>query len=515
MDAEIESRYRVPAQALFYELAALPQLAGYVLQPLGSLNIRDRYLDTRERALLQEGWACRVRREQSATGTPSHFVTLKGPATRSGAILARPEAEVALLEPLEQSECWPAGVLRARVQALTSPRRLRRLATVRQRRYRYALMDGQRMVAELALDRIRFRAGKRSQRMYLVECELRPAGTREDLERVHQALTNTYGLVPEPRSKLRCALELRGVAFPMEAATAAGYKRLIGVCPEDDLRTAGRKVVCHLWEVIQAREVGTRVGADPEELHAMRVAARRMRSILRLLRPYLRSAHLACVEDAVRALARTLGDVRDMDVAMQRAQERQAQLSPTQAAELDRFMAAWAERHAAARQRLVAYLDGEAYRSLGEDMRTFLAELSSSRASEVSAETVYRLGPRYVRILRSTLRAYGAVLSEAPMALLHALRIDGKRLRYALEMLREGLPRRLGEDIPSVIALQDHLGNLNDACVAMQLIDETIAAQSDLGALAEVRAYREACLQDIRRLREEFPQAWKEFFLRR
>ena len=60
--------------------------------------------------------------------------------------------------------------------------------------------------------------------------------------------------------------------------------------PTDSINTAGRKIVHAYFDDMLANEKGTISGEDPEALHDMRVATRRMRAVLRVLGPYLREA---------------------------------------------------------------------------------------------------------------------------------------------------------------------------------------------------------------------------------
>ncbi|MGD2177688.1 MAG: CHAD domain-containing protein, partial [Anaerolineae bacterium] len=53
---------------------------------------------------------------------------------------------------------------------------------------------------------------------------------------------------------------------------------------------------------------------------------------------------------------------------------------------------------------------------------------------------------------------------------LHRLRIAGKRLRYALEFFEEVLAPQTGDLIKQMKRLQDHLGDLQDAVVASELL---------------------------------------------
>src|SRR5262249_19744284 len=55
---------------------------------------------------------------------------------------------------------------------------------------------------------------------------------------------------------------------------------------------------------------------DPEGVHSMRVASRRLRSALRDFMPYVRKRDLASIQKQIRSLADALGEVRDQDVAI-------------------------------------------------------------------------------------------------------------------------------------------------------------------------------------------------------
>ena len=66
-------------------------------------------------------------------------------------------------------------------------------------------------------------------------------------------------------------------------------------------------------------------------------------------------------------------------------------------------------------------------------------------------------------------RAYESVLKWADVATLHQLRIEAKRLRYTLEFVREALGPEAPALISRVVALQDHLGAMNDADIASHM----------------------------------------------
>jgi CHAD domain-containing protein len=92
---------------------------------------------------------------------------------------------------------------------------------------------------------------------------------------------------------------------------------------------------------------------------------------------------------------------------------------------------------------------------------------------------------------------------------LHALRIDCKKLRYALEFFAPVLGAEARVVIDEVKALQDHLGDLNDAQVAVELLsaflEGTPAGKEGIGA------YIQFCEAERERLIRSFPDAWAEF----
>ena len=83
-------------------------------------------------------------------------------------------------------------------------------------------------------------------------------------------------------------------------------------------------------------------------------------------------------------------------------------------------------------------------------------------------------------------RAYEAVLKWADVPTLHQLRIEAKRLRYTLEFVREALGPEGPALISRVVALQDHLGAMNDAEVAAHMARTFLVEHS--GQLSDVES---------------------------
>lgn len=233
--------------------------------------------------------------------------------------------------------------------------------------------------------------------------------------------------------------------------------------PEDSPAAHLRAKLDAELRALLARETGTRSDRDPEDLHQMRVAVRRMRSVLRLADG--RDA------DTVRAelkwLGAALGEVRDYDVLIEHLRAVVGGFDDQDREPAALLVALFEAERAEARRRMSQALGSLRYDSL----LTAVAELS--RDAEVrSAPEISRLDPAqtlrkpYDKLTRAARR-----LPDVPSdAELHALRIRGKRLRYAAEMAAPAAGKKQAKQLGSLVKaakkLQDVLGDHQDAVVA-------------------------------------------------
>ena len=105
------------------------------------------------------------------------------------------------------------------------------------------------------------------------------------------------------------------------------------------------------------------------------------------------------------------------------------------------------------------------------------------------------------------------MLPWASVETLHALRIEGKRLRYLLEFFREALDPCVGEAIDAIVAMQDHLGELQDAGVAVGLVREFLVGPEAAARPEAARAagrYLESRQARIEELRRGIDRPWRE-----
>jgi CHAD domain-containing protein len=531
---EVEAKFSVPDEQTYQRLLEATSLAGFTLEDPVLLRIHDRYADTIEGAILAGGYACRIRQQNDLT-----FATLKGLGAASGAIHRREELEIELPQPLPPQQ-WPPSSARDLALRLSHQEPLITILEADQTRHRRHLCDGDRVVAELNLDRLRLYRGTESSPLYLeLEVELSHETGEEALEQFASELQARWGLVPQSQSKFERGLERFGIpaAFAKGSLTASEIEEspaveppsAPGIEPDDPMSEAGRKTFFFHYQRMVRNEPGTRLGEDIEALHDMRVATRRMRAAFRVFGSFYMPKAIAAYRKGLKRTGRALGPVRDLDVFRAKTHAYLFTLPQSQQGDLDRFLAVLQAHRDSARERMNIYLDSANYTLFKERFDQFVqTEGMGSRPAlledgEPIPHRVRHVAPLVIYQRLATVRAYDEWVSipDPPPERLHALRIACKRLRYTLEFFREVLGPDTGALIKSIVTIQDHLGNLQDALVACALLDDylhrgTWGRDTSPGEktvppvdVPGVQAYRDAKQRELEHLLETFPEVWQ------
>jgi CHAD domain-containing protein len=231
--------------------------------------------------------------------------------------------------------------------------------------------------------------------------------------------------------------------------------------------------------VLRTKEPGTRLGEDPEELHEMRVATRRLRAALDLFVDVLPlRAHTFRCE--LGWLADVLGAVRDLDVQLQ---AQAAMVEPGQEAVWADLTALLVRERDVARLALLTALDSSRAERLLSGLSALVQQgpVRRSTATRTAALAVVPdlIESRHASVVKAARRARRS--GEA--ADFHRLRIRCKRLRYSLEFSAELYGGRTGRYTSQLAKLQNQLGLLQDAEVAAnRLSDLATGRQAHLSA---------------------------------
>jgi len=265
----------------------------------------------------------------------------------------------------------------------------------------------------------------------------------------------------------------------------------------------------------------------------MRVATRRMRAALQVFGDYLDMKQMAPFVKGLRRTGRTLGAVRDLDVFWEKTRRYLDTLPPEQQDDLDPLRAVWEAERERGRERMLAYLDSDRYFRFKEQLGEFLQTPSAGALPAISEKgeplpnRLRYVVPVLVYQRLVAVRAYDEWVTgqDVPLGRLHQLRIAAKGLRYTLEFFREVLEPDAKTLISKIKGLQDHLGDLQDAVVASNLLrdfltwgtwghaqtkEKGVSLPAEPVVAPGVAAYLTARQIELQHLLDSFPQAWAQ-----
>jgi inorganic triphosphatase YgiF len=241
---------------------------------------------------------------------------------------------------------------------------------------------------------------------------------------------------------------------------------------EGMLQSIGRSCLAHLL-----RNEPAALADQPEGIHQMRVAVRRLRSVLSALKPMLPAEHYRWTSDELRWLAKALGPARNWDVfatnllePVERALPRERDLKQlAEAAERGRRAAyddakrvILTREHTAEVLKLARWFEARGWRD----------QLTSEHAA-LFLTSIGDVAPGLIERRWRQSRKRSKRFDELTPPQRHKLRIAVKKLRYTIEFLRSLFDKSKVKDFMKVLApLQDDLGQINDVRTAHELVAE-------------------------------------------
>ncbi len=409
------------------------------------------YFDTPDFALSRRGVALRLRR------IGYHWEqTLKAEAESTGALTSRPEWNIQVTGNRPDLDVLPAEA-RALLAGVDAADLAPCFSTEFTRTTWHLERAGGAL--ELALDQGEVRVGEASEAISEVEFELK-AGTGAQLFQVAIGFLEALPFTLEPRSKAERGYLLAGV---IRAAPLRGGKPDLSA--GQDAGTAWRTMLASSLSHLIANVPGTLAGLDPEYLHQMRVAVRRLRTLLQLGRSL--SLDESLWKDDLRWLMGELSPARDWDVF---ATETWPRFSQPWAGEapVRLLFEQVAARRAQANTRARAALTSGRFVRLVLEAEAGMAEAPTSGRSvdEWAAEVLDHRLKQFKR--------QGRDFARLDASGRHALRIAAKRLRYSADAFASLHDKRARVYLSTLATLQDALGVANDLVVAQRLLGEFV-----------------------------------------
>jgi CHAD domain-containing protein len=450
----------------------LPPLPG---EPLPRRTLTSTYYDTADYRLARAGVTLR-RRVESRKGVWQ----LKLPREEARLELELPGGPQG--PPAEMLDLLPAY---ARGAALGP------VATLRTKRSGRRVAEEGGTSADVTVDAVAVYAGGRSLRSFReLEVEL-VEGDEKGLRRIERSLRAAGATDGDGRPKLFQALDRPAPEPPARPG------------PEEAPAEHLRAMLEAQYRAVLAHDPGTRLGADPEELHQMRVATRRARAFLRAGRPLLDRDWAESLRTELGWLGGTLGPVRDLDVLVEHLRSDSVGLEPRERRALRRVFRRLQSQRDEARTAMLEALRSDRYLDLLDRLEEAARAPKLSAGAEISLR---ELAAVEFRRLRRDVRSLERDPADED---LHEIRIRGKRARYAAELAEAAVGKPATRFIREAKLFQDVLGDHQDAVVAEQRLR---ALLSELGGAATAFAVgRLVERQGKRRLaaRAAFPKAWK------
>jgi CHAD domain-containing protein len=252
--------------------------------------------------------------------------------------------------------------------------------------------------------------------------------------------------------------------------------------------TAGAALVEYLAaqvERLAAEDLRARHG-EPDSVHQLRVAARRLRSALQSYRRLVDRERTDPVVEALRELARELAPARDAEVLHERIRdglgglEPELLLGPVQAQVTRHYARVEGEAAAA----VLSALDGDAYARLRRDLDDLLQDppLTKRAARPARKELPAHVARAARRLARAVEVAVDpAVPAEERDIAVHDARKAGKRLRYATEVAKPTVGKDAKRFAKELKGFQDALGEHQDTVVARDALRELATQASGKG----------------------------------
>src|SRR5690242_2936352 len=464
--SEVETETKLSVEPDF----RLPTLSGH---PLPRRIFTSIYFDTLDHCLARSSITLRRRLENGSAAWQ-----LKLPLDGS-----RREIELR-----EASVTPPARIVQALV-VLLEGKHLVPIAELHTSRAGVRVCEGRHNVAEVVLDTVSvLRGGSVIQQFREVEIELLH-GEDEFIERLASGLHAVGARPHDGRPKLFRALSLAYDSLDAPAADASLVDHI-------------RYGLLQQLQNLKRCDPGVRLGGETEDVHQIRVAARRMRTILLAVRKIVRPEWVEPPLCGLKWLGEVFARARDLDVQISYFQREAEQLKARDRRPLERFLRYLRTERERAQQTLMDEMKSARYLGFVSKLR----EAAEAPAVVNTKDTLMDVAARQFRKLRKTIRRLKRSPSNAE---LHRVRIKTKRARYAAELAEAVDGKAVTRFIKTAERFQNLLGAHQDAVLAERYVQGLLKYQRGQQAAFTAGLLVARANRQREEVREEFWSEWK------
>ena len=232
-------------------------------------------------------------------------------------------------------------------------------------------------------------------------------------------------------------------------------------------------ILRQLFEIMKANEPGIKADIDTEFLHDYRIAVRRTRSALGQIRDVFPAETTEHFKQSFKYVGRLTNDLRDLDVYLLSENDFETRLPETMRQDIVPLFEYLRFLRGQALEVVIEGLSSGEYTRVLNEWEKFLDESIAKKTAaangampiiELARKRIYK---RYRRVIKDG----DYILTNTQDELLHALRIECKKLRYLMEFFTSLFPfKKMTKLIKQLKKLQDNLGEFNDLSVQQEYL---------------------------------------------
>ena len=325
------------------------------------------------------------------------------------------------------------------------------------------MIDRDQSAIEVVLDSGIVSAGDQEIRFHELELELKD-GEADAIFDLAQELSNAVPLKIGVVGKEERGLMLAGGRLGREHKASAPNIR--------NNMNAGQVLALLVFECVRhfrLNEAMIIADRDPQALHQARVAMRRLRTAFALFRPAIRQSSLELLRNELRQFIRPFGEARNLDVFLA---HHGADLHASDRRKLE-------SARANAYDQVIDTLNAQQSRDMFLDIVEWIA--SRDWQTDAASARIGQFAEKRLDAIWRKVKRKGSNLADIQEKQLHRLRIDIKKLRYAVEFLAALYPKKDVRKFTSPLErMQGRLGLMHDDMIGRQIV-----ADLSLSAMAK------------------------------
>lgn len=486
---ETELKLRLIRPEAYDRIVADQALMDLSIQEGGEvLSLDNTYYDTADHRLLDALLTLRLR----DTGE-ERIATVKNAGTITGGLFSRGEWNLTLGEEPLTAQTFADTAIGAALAEAVGDRELEPICKTDFQRITRMLHVGDARI-EFAADRGEITAGDKRELLCEVELELKD-GDVNGLLQTGSWLAERYPLLVEKKSKFERGLRLAGFAREQPAAPAVdAQNQTIRQALTDGM-------LALLDKAFAAFEVFVLSPQEPEAVHKLRVALRRLRAVLSYAKPVMEPEAYRDIVGRIKTVADETGYIRELDVLLEKwlGMEKEPQPQPLPGQTLEELLT---ERRQTALQTLLARY---------EELRPTAAllyvwSLLLGEAWSPKADAPYLpFAQKRLKKWKDNVAAGAGKKPEKDLTKAHRLRIRGKKVRYVQEMQLAGGMEPDGMEPEKLRSMLTRLGTLHDADRNIVIVRELMKTTDSEQAHWEGKCFIRLEKQALKAFRKQKP----------